>query len=198
MATHTSTHYLNLIAKEDFSSLKPLSNYNGQILKGIKLAPMSSGYTFTIRNDAIAPHSSRFSEGRIEGTGIYLKGDHFTEGSPQELHILFLHPYVHRFRFAIDQSGGGAPIEYLDNKGKVLARSALNVGWVDFTLDYDQSLLTSIAKVVIYLGNMGHYGPTLDSFEIFQWEPYAGIPIIPTGGDGVSTEPCDVSAIVWD
>lgn len=188
----SNSHFLKLLQKEDFSSIKPGIGRHHLSMNGIELRAHNGAYPFSMFSEDVSG-TARFSEGRMEGNAIHSRGDHYSGSGDPQLHISFAHQNVHRFRFAIDQDGGGVPIEYFDKNNQLITKRALNAGWVDFALPYELSRDVSIAKVVIYLGSVEFAGPTVDSFEIFEWTPYSGIPIIPTTG---ASEPHE-GASIW-
>lgn len=183
-----SSHFLKLIHKEDFNSLKP----------GFRYPRLDRGnFSLEVQTTAIQPitflskfvtkeSSSFFVEGRMEEGAIYLKGDHATETGEHFVHIKFGNHTVHRFRFAVDQSGGGRiPVRYMDKRGALIESRFLNAGFNDFTVPFESSQDTRIDEVIISMGVVGHYGPTLDTFEIFQWLPY-GSDLTAPGGSAES------------
>lgn len=170
----SDTHYLKLIGKEDFNSVKRLpQGYASLDLEYFRMEThnLDGGYDIGLASYNTNEHL--YVEGQFEGNVIACDGDHFSEGSSGELRIFFKPENVHRVRFAVSPFScrNISYFEFYGPSGNSLKRIEARSGWINFEVPFQDSKNVSIARVSVYFF-VDFGSPVVDSFEMWQWKPY--------------------------
>lgn len=175
----SETHYLKLIGKEDFNSLKPARNgftldLDYFVMEAHNHSNPNENYKFLLESYNVTEFSEdRYVEGQLEGIAIACRGSNENESESGELRVLLKSENVHRLRFAVSPFTNHYidHFEFYDPSGKLLGSIEGRDGWIDFQVPFEDSMSASISQMSIFFEI--YFGSTVvDSFELWQWTPY--------------------------